>query len=158
MHSRIARESRSQSQSHRSRSTPSAVLEDTMDLVDLFLSAFAPSWIANGSMRSISMTIPLPATQVAGCSRGPGGRSARTRWELKMRDRVFLQGPVTVVAIFVSKCSHCACSVSYERGPNACSYVKSPPPPPPGASRHPRRHPVSLTFLSRTCSSVSGSL
>ena len=49
-HARITRESRSQS-----RSTPSAVLEDTMHLVDLFLSAFAPSWIAKGSMRSIDL-------------------------------------------------------------------------------------------------------
>ena len=64
-HARITRESRSQS-----RSTPSAVLEDTMHLVDLFLSAFAPSWIAKGSMRSISMTIAHPAAQVAGCSGG----------------------------------------------------------------------------------------
>ena len=32
---------------------------------------------------------------------------------------------------FVSKSSHCACSVSHERGPNARSYVKSPPPPSP---------------------------
>ena len=60
-HAGITRESRSQS-----RSTPSAVLEDTMHLVDLFLSAFAPSWIAKGSMRSISMTITHPAAQVAG--------------------------------------------------------------------------------------------
>ena len=52
-HARITRESRSQSH----RSTPSAVLEDTMHLVDLFLSAFAPSPIAKGRMRSISMTI-----------------------------------------------------------------------------------------------------
>ena len=57
------RESGSQSQSHRSRSTPSAVLEDTMHLVDLFLSAFAPSWIAKGSMRSNSMTIAYPAAR-----------------------------------------------------------------------------------------------
>ena len=60
-HARISGESRRQS-----RSTPSAVLEDTMHLVDLFLSAFAPSWIAKGSMRSISiaMTIAHPAAQV----------------------------------------------------------------------------------------------
>ena len=37
-HARITRESRSQSH----RSTPSALLEDTMHPVDLFLSAFAP--------------------------------------------------------------------------------------------------------------------
>ena len=60
-HARISGESRSQSQS-----TPSAVLEDTMHLVDLFLSTFAPSWIAKGSMRSISMTIAHPDAQVLG--------------------------------------------------------------------------------------------
>ena len=68
-----------------------------MQLVDLFLSTFAPSWIAKGSMRSISMTIAHMPAQVHG--RLFGGRSARSRWELKMRDRVFLQGRVTVVAI-----------------------------------------------------------
>ena len=44
-HARITGESRSQS-----RSTPSAVLEDTMHLVDLFLSAFAPSCRAGGRL------------------------------------------------------------------------------------------------------------
>ena len=45
------------------------------------------------------------------------------------RSRV-LAGPRDSGRHFVSKCSHCACSVSHERGPNARSYVKSPPPPP----------------------------
>ena len=121
-HARITGESRSQS-----RSTPSAVLEDTMHLVDLFLSAFAPSWIAKGSMRSISMTIAHPAAQVAGCS---GALRAITVGAENARSRV-LAGPRDSGRHFVSKCSHCACSVSHERGPNARSYVKSPPPPPP---------------------------
>ena len=117
-HARITGESRSQS-----RSTPSSVLEDTMHLVDLFLSAFAPSWIAKGSMHSIAH----PAAQVAGCSGAPraitvGAENARSR---------VLAGPRDSGRHFVSKCSHCACSVSHERGPNARSYVKSPPPPPP---------------------------
>ena len=126
-HARITRESRSQS-----RSTPSAVLEDTMHLVDLFLSAFAPSWIAKGSMCSISMTrrptIAHPAAQVAGCSNMFGG--AITVGAENARSRV-LAGPRDSGRHFVSKCSHCACSVSHERGPNARSYVKSPHPPPP---------------------------
>ena len=113
-HARITGESRSQS-----RSTPSAVLEDTMHLVDLFLSAFAPSWIAKGSisMCSISMTIAHPAPR----DHVVGAENARSR---------VLAGPRDSGRHFVSKCSHCACSVSHERGPNACSYVKSPPPPP----------------------------
>ena len=84
----------------RSRSTPSAVLEDTMHLVDLLLSTFAPSCIAKGliSMRSILMTIAHPAAQVAGCS-GELSAITRSRWELKLRDRVFLQGRVRVIAI-----------------------------------------------------------
>ena len=44
------------------------------------------------------------------------------------RSRV-LAGPRDGGRHFVSKCSHCACSISHERGPNARSYVKSPPPP-----------------------------
>ena len=116
-HARITGESRSQS-----RSTPSAVLEKTMDLVDFFLSAFAPS-----SMRSISMTIAHPAAQVAGCF--SGALRAITVGPENARSRV-LAGPRDSGRHFVSKCSHCACSVSHERGPNARSYVKSPPPPP----------------------------
>ena len=125
-HARITRESRSQS-----RSTPSAVLEDTMHLVDLFLSAFAPSWIAKGSMhmRSISMTIAHPAAQVAGWpARFSGALRAIKVGAENARSRV-VAGPRDSGRHFVSKCSHCACSVSHERGPNARSYVKSPPPP-----------------------------
>ena len=88
-----------------------------MHLVDLFLSAYAPSWIAKGWMRSISMTF---AHRYMYPGRA-GGRS----WT-KMRDRVFLQvaGPRDSGRHFVSKCSHCACSVSHERGPNARSYYR----------------------------------
>ena len=114
-HARITGESRSQS-----RSTPSAVLEDTMHLVDLFLSAFAPSL-----MRSISMTIAHPAAQLFAF--GPGALRAITVGAENARSRV-LAGPRDSGRHFVSKCSHCACSVSHERGPNARSYVKSPPP------------------------------
>ena len=121
-HGRISGESRSQS-----RPTPSAVLEDTLHLVDLFLSPFAPSWIAKGSMRSISMTIAHPTAQVAGCS---GALRAITVRPENARSRV-LAGPRDSGRHFASKCSHCACSVSHERGPNARCYVKSPPPPPP---------------------------
>ena len=97
-----------------------------LGLVDLFLSAFAPSWIAKGSMSSIaiSMTIAHPAAQVAGCSGAL--RAIMVRAE-NARSRV-LAGPRVSGRHFVSKCSHCACSVSHERGPNAHSYVKSPPP------------------------------
>ena len=124
-HARITRKSRSQGQSHKSRYAPSAVLEDTMHLVDLFLSAFAPSWIAKGSMRWISMTIAHPAAQVAGCS---GALRAIMMESENARSRV-LAGPRDSGRHFVSKCCHCACSVLHERGPNARFYVKSPPPP-----------------------------
>ena len=89
------------------------------------------SWIAKGSMRSISMTIAHPAAQVAGCS---GALRAITVGAENARSRV-LAGPRDSGRHFVSKCSHCACSVSHERGPNARSYVKSPPPPPSSPSR-----------------------
>ena len=80
--------------------------------------------------RSISMTIAHPAAQVAGwpaacCS---GALRAITVGAENARSRV-LAGPRDSGRHFVSKCSHCACSVSHERGPNARSYVKSPPPP-----------------------------
>ena len=117
VHVRITGESRSQSQSHKSRSTLRAVLEDTMHLVDLFLSAFAPSWIAMGSMRSISMTIAHPVAQVAGCS---GALRTITVGAEIARSRV-LAGPRDSGRHFVPKCSHCACSVSHERGPIARS-------------------------------------
>ena len=99
-----------------------------MHLVDLFLSAFefAPYWIAKGSMRSISMTIAHPAAQVAGCQEALRAITVGAEYA---RSRV-LAGPRDSGRHFVSKCSHCACSVSHERGPNARSYVKSPPPPP----------------------------
>ena len=137
------------------RSTPSAVLEDTMHLVDLFLiSAFAPSWIANGS---ILMTIAHRAAQVAGCSRG--GSSARTRLELKMRDRVFLQGRVTVVAILFRSVLAAHALFHMNEDPMRVLMLNPPPPPRlPGASRHPQRHPVSVTFHSCWYSSVSGSI
>ena len=77
-------------------------------------------------MRSISMTIAHPAAQVAGCS---GALRAITVGAENARSRV-LAGPRDSGRHFVSKCSHCACSVSHEREPNARSYVKSPPPPP----------------------------
>ena len=125
-HVRITRESRSQS-----RSTPSAVLEDTMHLVDLFLSAFAPSWIAKGSMRSIDLdddrTSGRAGGRMACCS---GALRAITVGAENARSRVLAGPPRDSGRHFVSKCSHCACSVSHERGPNARSYVKSPPPPP----------------------------
>ena len=73
-------------------------------------------------MRSISMTIAHPAAQVAGCS---GALRAITVGAENARSRV-LAGPRDGGRHFVSKCSHCACSVSHERGPNARSYVKSP--------------------------------
>ena len=155
-HARITGESRNQS-----RSTPSAVLEDTMYLVDLFLSAFAPSWIAKGSMRSISMTIAHPVAQVAGCSGALALRAITVGAEnARSRD---LAGPRDSGRHFVSKCSHCACSVSHERGPNARSYVKSPTAPPPSLSLslssfssapHPNNpllrliHPALLFYLS----------
>ena len=101
-------------------------------VVDLFLSAFAPSWIAKGSMRSISMTIAHPAAQVAGCSNNvcSGALCAITAGAENARSRV-LSGPRDSGRHFVPKCSHCACSVSHERGPNARSCVKSPQPPSP---------------------------
>ena len=52
-------------------------------------------------------------------SRGMGAANARLRVLLTPRDSC---------RHFVSKCSHCACSVSRERAVNARSYVKSPPP------------------------------
>ena len=55
-HATITRESRSQSQSHRSGSTPSAVLavvEDTNWPRPCWSLPFAPSWIVKGSMRNI---------------------------------------------------------------------------------------------------------
>ena len=137
-----------------SRSTPSAVLEDTMHLVDLFLSAFAPSWIAKGSMRSISMTIAHPAAQVACWQCCSGALRAITVGAENARSRV-LAGPRDSGRHFVSKCSHCACSVSHERGPNARSYVKSPPPSP-GVSVAKHRAPVLQTCgLGRASSDTS---
>ena len=76
-------------------------------------------------MRSISMTIAHPAAQVAGCS---GALRLITVGAENARSRV-LAGPSDSGCPFVSKCFHCACSVSHERGPNACSDVTSPPPP-----------------------------
>ena len=76
-------------------------------------------------MRSISITIAHAAAQVAGCC--SGALRAITVGAENARSRV-LAGPRDSGRHFVSKCSHCACSVSHERGPNARSYVKSPPP------------------------------
>ena len=109
-HARITGESLSQS---RSRSTPSAVLEDTMHIVDLFLSAFAPSWIAKGSMHSISMTIAHPAAQVAGCSGALELRGRAITVEAENGRSRVLAGPRDSGRHFVSKCSHCACSISH---------------------------------------------
>ena len=87
-----------------SRSTSSAVLEDTMHLVDLFLSAFAPSWIAKGSMRSIDLDDDRTSGRAAQVLGGrmhtwPSGALRAITVGAEMRDRVFLQGLVTVVAI-----------------------------------------------------------
>ena len=82
--------------------------------------------------RSISMTIAHPAAQVAGGLLFGGAqlRAITVGAAENARPRV-LAGPRDSGRHFVSKCSHCACSVSHERGPNARSYVKFPPPPPP---------------------------
>ena len=93
-HARITRESRSQS-----RSTPSAVLEDTIHLVDLFLSAFAPCILDREGIDALDLDDDRTSGRAGGRPDAVRGRSARSRWELKMRDRVFLQGRVTVVAI-----------------------------------------------------------
>ena len=134
-HPWITREIRSQSQSHRCRSALGAVLEDTMHLVDLFLSAFAPSWIAKGSLdldndRTSGRAGTWPAVR--------GALRAITVEAENARSRV-LAGPRDCGHHFVLKCFHCACSVSHERGPNARSYVKSPTPPP-----HPQQNRVTL--------------
>ena len=124
-HARITTESRSQSQSYRSGSTPSTVLELKTPWSCGRCNAdrsppSAPSYIAKGSMRSI--------TRVADCSgalraiMGPGSANVRSR---------VLAAPRGSGRHFGSKCDHCACSVSHEQGPNARSYVQSPPPPPP---------------------------
>ena len=76
---------------------------------------------------SISMTIAHPAAQVRRWT--SGALRAITVGAENARSRV-LAGPRDSGRHFVSKCSHCACSVSHERGPNERSYVKSPPPPP----------------------------
>ena len=64
---------------------------------------------------------------MAGCSAGNSGalRAITVRAE-NARSRV-LAGPRDSGRHFVSKCFHCACSVSHERGPNARSYVKVAP-------------------------------
>ena len=70
-----------------------------------------------GSMRSISMTIAHPVAQVAGCS---GALRTITVGAEIARSRV-LAGPRDSGRHFVPKRSHCACSVSHERGPIAPS-------------------------------------
>ena len=96
-YARVTKESRSQSQSHGSRSTLSAVLEDTKPPyrgcnVDFFLSRHL------GSRRG-----RCDRSQVADCSGAlraimePLQRSRE--WDLQMRDRVFLQRRMAVVAI-----------------------------------------------------------
>ena len=116
-HARITGESRSQS-----RSTPSAVLEDTMHLAwsSLFLSAFAPS-----SMRSIDLDDDRTSGRAA-----VRGRSARSRWELKMRDRVFLQGRVTVVAILFRSVLTAHALFHTNEDPMRVLMLNPPPPPP----------------------------
>ena len=84
-HARITRESRSQSH----RSTPSAVLEDTMHLVDLFLSAFAPSWIAKGWMRSISTRVHKNKSMQHHTLRS-GTAEFQVTWPPKLREGTYL--------------------------------------------------------------------
>ena len=78
---------------------------DALDLDDDRTSGRAGGRLCSGALRAITV----------------GAENARSR---------VLAGPRDSGRHFVSKCSHCACSVSHERGPNARSYVKSPPPPP----------------------------
>ena len=77
-----------------------------MHLVDLFLSAFAPSWIAKGSMPSISitcMTVDDRTSGRAGCS---GALRAITVGAENARSRVLAGLRVTVVAILFRNLSN----------------------------------------------------
>ena len=74
--------------------------------------------------------IAHPAVQVPGAVPVPGAPRDHGVGAENARSRV-LAGPRDSGRHFVSKCPHCACSVSHERGPNARSYVKSSSPPPP---------------------------
>ena len=89
---------------------------------------FAPSWIAKGRLAV------LDGDRTSGRAGGwPAvrGRSARSRWELKMRERAFLQGHVTVVAILFRSILtvHALFHMNEDHQSNARSYVKSPHPP-----------------------------
>ena len=68
------------------------------------------------------------------CSRAGGrlfgGRSARSRWELKMRDRVFLQGRVTVVAILFRSVLTAHALFHTNEDPMRVLMLNPPPPPP----------------------------
>ena len=90
-HARITRESRSQS-----RSTPSAVLEDTCTLS---ISSFPLSRHLGSRRNRCARSRWRSHIRPRRWPPAVRGRSARSRWELKMRDRVFLQGRVTAVAI-----------------------------------------------------------
>ena len=80
--------------------------------------------------RSRAMTVDDRTSGRAGGRFSSGALHAITVGAENARSRV-LAGLRDSGRHFVSKCSHCACSVSHERGPNARSYVKSPPPPHP---------------------------